>query len=167
MCISAEQLCNAKEVQELIYDPSTPTMPTEPRKFPAAPRSTRRYRVAARRQRLLSTISESAEVDFPDDVQAYARQTSAPARVRFALADEIIRIHARSNGETGMSGDSENSETPASPGGAEAEDSGLAQLTAGRREAMRKRLEQLLSVSFDDLQGLHGRSEPEDAVDLC
>ncbi|OLP87355.1 hypothetical protein AK812_SmicGene31440 [Symbiodinium microadriaticum] len=85
-------------------------------------------------------------VDFPDDVEAYARQTS-----------EIIRIHARSNGETGMSGDSENSETPASPGGAEAEDSGLAQLTAGRREAMRKRLEQLLSLSFDDLQGLHGR----------
>eukprot|EP00439_Symbiodinium_sp_Y106_P036296 s6761_g4.t1 len=31
---------------------------------------------------------------------------------------------------------------------------------------MRKRLEQLLSVSFDDLQGLHERPEPEDDVDL-
>ncbi|CAE7789709.1 unnamed protein product, partial [Symbiodinium sp. CCMP2456] len=133
----------------------------------AAPRSTRSYRVAARRQRLLSTISESAEVDFPDDVETYARQTSAPPRVTFAVADEIIRIHARSHGEAGRSGDSESSETPVSPGGVEEEVSGLAQLTVGRREAMRKRLEQLLCVSFDDLQRLHGRPEPEDAVDLC
>ena len=36
----------------------------------------------------------------------------------------------------------------------------------GVRKIQGKRLEQLLSVSFDDLQGLHERPEPEDDVDL-
>eukprot|EP00439_Symbiodinium_sp_Y106_P086640 s50_g34.t2 len=101
MCLTAEQACNAEEVQDLIYDPQMPTMPMEPRKFPAAPGTTRKYRVAASRHRLLSTISESAEVDFPDDVQVYARQTSAPPRVTFAVAEEIIQIEAKSSGAAG------------------------------------------------------------------
>ncbi|CAE7280202.1 unnamed protein product [Symbiodinium natans] len=116
-----------------------PEVPMTPRKFPVAPR---KHRLPAH-----STKRALCVVDLEIDLGQSSESSSLYCpRVTFASTDQVVEIPEGS--ATGLRGLQQLSAAKASGEslGEACESSGLGQLTAGRHEAVRLRIEQLLDA---------------------
>ena len=122
-----------------------------PRKFPAAPRKHQRLGTHGKQRALCIINQERIDLDSLEYSSCYPR-------VNFAIADEVIEIPAQccaEGSQIGLRGVQQLSAAKANNDrerGEASGPSGLGQLTAGRHEAVRLRIEKILNA--DDTECL-------------